>query len=252
MSDRPGTDVDRLRLKVCIWIYGISLVFTFLTLLLLLLPALLPHHDLVPNCRAAYCSFICGLLILILYVCVDWMRFKIPFNWIASCVTAACLALGTVSVLPEQTVLRTLLLTVEILFMVSFFLMLAYWQLPGCPPLGYLLLVWYIYAVCAWFLCSVLVSLIETEPASHFLVHFALWQMACPVILFQGQVIYGYYDNFPPLLDKPLCALMLLVDFLGCYAFLDGADHISNAILYSVNPSSTRFFSRVLKSQMDI
>lgn len=253
MSDRSGSDVDRLRLKVCIWIYGIALVFIYQALLLLLVPPLLPGYDLVPNCTAAYTFFACGLLILILYAWVDWLRFKVPFNWIASCVAAVCLSLGTVSVIPEQTVLRSLLFTVEILFMVSFFLMLAYWQLPDCPTIVYLLLVWYIYAVCAWLLCAVVANrLPDPETATRFVMHFVLWQLTCPIILFQGQVIYGYYENFPTFLDMPLCALMLLVDFLGFYAFLDGADHIANSILYTVNPSSSRFFSRVLKSRMVI
>ncbi|KPU74318.1 uncharacterized protein Dana_GF27920 [Drosophila ananassae] len=252
MSDRPGSDVDRLRLKVCVWIYGIALVFIFLALLLLLLPALLSHYDLVPNCTAAYSFFVCGLFILILYVWVDWLRFKVPFNWIASCVVAACLALGTVSVIPEQAVGRTLLFAIEILVMVSFFLMLAYWQLPDCPTVVYLLLVWYIYAVCSWFLCAVVgSSLSDPEDVISFAMHIVLWQMSCPIILFQGQVIYGYYGNHPTFLDMPLCALILFVDFLGFYAFLDGADHIANSILYTVDPSASRFFSRVLKSQLD-
>ncbi|XP_016992254.1 uncharacterized protein LOC108054016 [Drosophila rhopaloa] len=251
MSDQPADGLGRLRLAVRLRIYGTALVFIVLAIVLLILPDLFRGHPLVPDSVATYCCFGIGLTALCVYASVTWLRRKFPINWIASCSIAACLALGTVFVLPEQPAGHVLLLSLEILIMMALLLLVGSLLLPNCPPVAYLFLTWFIYVMFSTVLMVVVVVHLQDRPLIYEVaLHFVVWQIGFPVIEFQAQVISGYWDNFPPLLDIPLCATMLLLDFLACYAILDSADDIGFELSYVSRSSNQKFLARVIKSQM--
>ncbi|XP_016998529.2 uncharacterized protein [Drosophila takahashii] len=254
MSDQPDDGLRRhLRLRVFLWIYGIALVFILLAILLLIIPGLLRGYPLVPDDLATYCFFGIGLSILCIYVIVTWLRWKFPLNWLISCSIAGCLALGTVSILPDQLTLHVLLLSIEILIMMALLLVVGSWILPNCPALMYLLLTWFIFVIFSSVLMvGVTVHLRNWLYAYEVAVHFVLWQVMCPLIVFQAQVISGYWDNWPPILDRPLCSTMLLLDFLACYICLDSADDIGFEFLYVGQRSNQKFLARSIKSQWEM
>ncbi|XP_017132534.1 uncharacterized protein LOC108149453 [Drosophila elegans] len=252
MGDQePGDGLQRLRLRVRLWIYGIALVFIVLAIGLLILPDLIKGYPLVPDSLATYCFFGIGLFSLCVFVSVIWLRRKFPINWIMSCSIAACLALGTVCVLSEQPAGHALLLSLEILIMMALLLLIGSLLLPQCPNVAYLFLTWFIFVV----LSSVLMVAVAVHLEDRLLVyevtvHFVLWQVGFPVAVFQAQVISGFWGNLPPLLDKPLCSTMLLLDFLACYAVLDSAPDIGYELFYVSRASNQKFMARVIERQM--
>ncbi|XP_043661936.1 uncharacterized protein LOC122625940 [Drosophila teissieri] len=253
MSDQPGDGVVRLRLKVYQWIYGIAIVFIVLAIGLLILPGLFRRHALVPDVVATYCFFVIGLASLCVYVNVTWLRRKFPFNWIVSCCIAACLALGTVSVLSSQKTSHVLLLSLEILGMMALLLLVGSFLLPGCPAIAYLFLTWFIFVVFSVVLMvAVCVHVPDLIYSYEVATHFVLWQFMCPLIVFQAQVISGYWENLPPILDRPLCSTILLFDFLACYIFLDSADEVGFEFYYAGQAENQKFLARSIKSQWDM
>ncbi|XP_016961907.1 uncharacterized protein LOC108032543 [Drosophila biarmipes] len=253
MSDQPADGVGRLRLQARLWIYGTALAFILLAILLLMVPGLLRGYPLVPNDEATYSFFGVGLFTLCVYVNVMWLRRKFPLNWIISCSIAACLALGTVSVLSDQLTVHVLLLSVEILVVMSLLLLVGSLRLPNCPTIVYLFFIWGIFATFS----SILMTVVTFQMRDGLLVyevaiHFVLWQIVCPLIVFQAQVISGHWENLPPILDKPLCSTMLLFTFLACYAFLDSADDIGFEVFYVGQSSNQEFLARAIKSEFEM
>ncbi|EDW46020.1 uncharacterized protein LOC6617845 [Drosophila sechellia] len=253
MNDQPVDGVVRLRLKVSQWIYGIAVLFIVLAIGLLILPGLFRRYVLVPDVVATYCFFVIGLVTLCVYVNVTWLRRKFPFNWIVSCCIAACLALGTVCTLSNQRTGHVLLLSMEILVMMSLLLLVGSYLLPECPAVAYLFLTWFIFVV----LSSVLmvagcVHVSDQMFSYEVATHFVLWQVICPLIVFQAQVISGYWENLPPILDRPLCSTMILFEFLACYIFLDSADDVGFEFYYAGQSANQKFLSRSVKSQWEM
>ncbi|XP_017047818.1 uncharacterized protein LOC108092666 [Drosophila ficusphila] len=250
MTDLQEDNLDGLRNVVRLWIYGIALVFIALAIFLLILPDLL-RVVLLPDATATICFFIIGLFIFCIYVNTTWLRRKFPVNWIISCLIAACLAFGTVTVLPEGHVVHVLLLSLEVLVMMVLIQVVGSWSLPGCPAMTYLLLAWFVFVVMTSVLMvACCVHLPGKVYAFEAAVHFVLWQIAFPIIGFQAQVISGHWDNLPPILDRPLCSTVLLIDFLACFVFLDCADDIAYEYYYLSKKSTSDFLGRVIKSQM--
>ncbi|XP_037711514.1 uncharacterized protein LOC119548368 isoform X2 [Drosophila subpulchrella] len=232
MSDQPTDGVARLRLKVSLWIYGTALVFILVAILLLILPGLVRGYPLVSNDVATYCFFGVGLATLCVYVNVMWLRWKCPFiNYFI----AACLAFGSVSVLSYQLTVHVLLLSLEILIMMSLVLIVGSFKLPKFPTVAYLLFTWGIFVTFS--------SILMTIVCGHLL----------DILLsYEAQVISGFWDNLPPFIDKTLCSTMLLLDFLACYAFLDSAEDIGFEVFYVSQTSNQQFLARSIKSQWDM
>ncbi|KQS70483.1 uncharacterized protein LOC26526616 [Drosophila erecta] len=253
MSDQPGDGDVRLRLKVRQCVYGIAMVYIVLAIGLIILPGLFKRYSLVPDVVATYCFFVIGLASLCTYVNVTWLRRKFPFNWIVSCCSAACLALGTVSILSSQRAAHVLLVSLEILVMMALLLLVGSFLLADCPTIAYLFLTWFIFVV---FSCVLMAAVCVHVPdliySYEVATHFVLWQVMCPLIVFQAQVISGYWENLPPILDMPLCSTMLLLDFLACYIFLDSADEVGFEFYYAGQTSNQKFLARSLKSQWDM
>ncbi|XP_017075284.2 uncharacterized protein LOC108110675 [Drosophila eugracilis] len=253
MSDPPADGLGRLRLKVRLWIYGIALVFIVLAIVLLIIPGLFRGYPLVPDSVATYCFFGIGLTVLCVYVNVIWLRRKFPLNWIFSCIIAGCLALGTVSVLSDQLTEQVLLLSVEILIMMTMMLLVGSFILPECPTVVHLFVTWFIFVIFSSVLMTaVCVHMQEVLYMYEVAVHFVFWQVSFPLIVFQGQVISGYWGNPPPLLDKPLCSAMVLFDFLASYVCLVSADDIGFEYYYLRGDSNQEFLVRSIKSQYEI
>ncbi|XP_037711513.1 uncharacterized protein LOC119548368 isoform X1 [Drosophila subpulchrella] len=250
MSDQPTDGVARLRLKVSLWIYGTALVFILVAILLLILPGLVRGYPLVSNDVATYCFFGVGLATLCVYVNVMWLRWKCPFiNYFI----AACLAFGSVSVLSYQLTVHVLLLSLEILIMMSLVLIVGSFKLPKFPTVAYLLFTWGIFVTFSSILMTIVCGhLLDILLSYEVAIHFALWQIMFPLIVFQAQVISGFWDNLPPFIDKTLCSTMLLLDFLACYAFLDSAEDIGFEVFYVSQTSNQQFLARSIKSQWDM
>ncbi|XP_017019167.1 uncharacterized protein [Drosophila kikkawai] len=248
MSDQPHNGVGRLRLKVWLWISVAALVVIVLAIVLLILPSLIITKSLVPNVVATYIFFVLGLVALCVYACVTWLRRQFPYDWVICGVIAVLLAFGTVSVLHEREPPQVLLLSVEILIMLVLLLLFGSYQLPNWPTIAQLLIGWYLFAVLASFIVVMVFQyMTDTLCAIKVAMHFALWEVAFPVVVFQAQVISGFWDNVPPLLDKPLCSVMLVLDFLACYAFLACVDDIATFIGYFGKASSQKFFMRLME-----
>ncbi|XP_020810795.1 uncharacterized protein LOC110186095 [Drosophila serrata] len=246
MSDQPHNGVGRLRYKVWLWIIGAALVVIVLTIVLLILPSQIATL-VVPNALATYIFFGIGLEALCVYTCVTWLRRQFPFNWIICGIIAALLSLGTVSILPEQEPLDIMILSEEILFMMVLLLLFGSYRLPNWPTIAQLFIGWYIFAVVASFITVVTFNFLTDRLwGIKMALHLILWEALFPVIVFQGQIISGYWNNDPPHLDKPLCSLMLLLDFLACFVFLSCIEDIGTLFHYIVKPSSRKFFNRLI------
>ncbi|EDV94039.1 uncharacterized protein LOC6570141 [Drosophila grimshawi] len=213
-------------------LFGAALVSILISVLLLHLVGQL--HDVVVKdedcCIAAMVLFVLGLTTLCIYVNVIQLRRKFPVNWIICCSIALLLALGNSFLLAQQDS-ENLLLTLEVLSLMCLFLLLGYWLPAHCPPLIYIGLTSLIVLVLVCIILSIISHLSEDDNtvAVH-MVHGVMWVCMCPMLVFQSQVINGHLQNVLPVLDIPLCSLLLLIDFMACYAFVEAADDIIMAV----------------------
>jgi len=149
--------------------------------------------------------------------------------------------------------LSVLLLSMEILVMMALLLLVGSYLLPECPAMAYLFLTWFIFVVLSSVLMAAVCVHVSDQIFSYEVAtHFVLWQVICPLIVFQAQVISGYWENLPPILDRPLCSTMLMFDFLACYIFLDSANDVGFEFYYAGQTANQKFLSRSVKSQWEM
>ncbi|BFF93787.1 uncharacterized protein DMAD_11570 [Drosophila madeirensis] len=249
-GERGGGVHSKLRLYL--WIYGTALVFIFISILLIISFGFINSEPGERCCPAAYSCFSLGLLCLFVYVNVMFLRRKFPVNWILSCCMAVLFGLGTASMLPEQTAGHVVLLALEVIVMMVLLLLLGYWLPPKCHPLIYIALTSFCLAIVMFVLCKIISdhSPEYTETADVWLAHCVLWTVVCPMLLFQSQVINGYWSSESPYLDIPLCAVLLLIDFLACYAFLDAVAEVDYAFENLLSSRTVQLLVRVGRSEM--
>ncbi|XP_022220149.1 uncharacterized protein LOC111072528 [Drosophila obscura] len=252
MSDpHHGVRGVHSKLRLYLWIYGTALVFIFISILLIISFGFINSEPGERCCPAAYSFFSLGLLSLFFYVNVMFLRRKFPVNWILSCSIAVVFGLGTASMLPEQTAGHVILLALEVIVMMGLLLLLGYWLPPKCHPLLYIALTSFCLAVVVFVLCKIISDHTpdDSDKTALLIVHCILWTVICPLLLFQSQVINGYWGNEPPSLDIPLCAVLLLIDFLACYAFLDAVADIDFAIENLLSSKTMQLIVRVGRSE---
>ncbi|XP_015036906.2 uncharacterized protein [Drosophila pseudoobscura] len=231
MSDPHRGLRGHSKLRLYLWIYGTALVFIFISILLIISFGFINNEPDKSCCPAAFSFFSLGLLSMFFYMNMMFLRRKFPINWIMSCSMAVVFGLGTASMLCMQTAGHVILLALEVIVMMGLLLLLGYWLPPKCHPLLYIALTSFILAVIAFFLCKIISDHTDEnhDKVAVWIARFVLWTAICPLLLFQSQVINGYWGNESPYLDIPLCSILLLIDFLACYAFLDAVDDIEIA-----------------------
>ncbi|XP_017854860.1 uncharacterized protein LOC108608136 [Drosophila busckii] len=213
-------------LRILMQIYVAASVYIVVTVILLLSLA----HNIDVGCRVGF-----------------YVRHRYPYNWICCSVLALLTMLAHVFIMPPQEP-TCLYAVLEVLLLMAFFLLLGTWLPSQCPPLLYIGFVWLIVVVLvvtilrAWYLLG------DQQQRTLRAVHGVLVGLMCPLILLQSQVIHGKHNNEPPILDAPLCALLLLVDFIACQAYISSAEEIDFG--YQVlTVSYFRLYQRVQKFQ---
>ncbi|XP_068150797.1 uncharacterized protein [Drosophila tropicalis] len=234
-------------------IFGVALIYILISMLLLIVFGIVIARSGQRNCPAAVTFVTGGLLTFCIYVNLLFLRRNFPFNWIFTCSIGLLLALGVASVLPEENINYYILLTFEIILIMSLIFILGSCRPPSLHP-GIFILLATVSLVC---LVCLVMTLIATacsdcdDDLSIWITHCVLWLLMLPLLLFQSQVISGRWPNYTvPDMDAPLCSLVILIDYLAIYAFLHSADDIEYAFHYIGVKNNLKHLKRVMDADV--
>ncbi|XP_051858741.1 LOW QUALITY PROTEIN: uncharacterized protein LOC132789707 [Drosophila nasuta] len=236
MSDSPSVLKALRKYSYSLQVFGVALAFVIVSILLLLIVGELRDEVDDASRVTAMVLFILGLISFNVYVNVLKLRRMFPVNWICCCSIALLLALGHACLLGAQDG-DDLVWAVEVLALMCLYILLGLWLPPQCSPLLYIA-TWFIVVVVVTS-CFIVVHQYNCDdcdtPAG--IIHGLMVVVMCPVMIFQAQVLHGHLQSMRPVLDIPLCSVVLLIDFLACYIYLTSMDDIimSSDLLSSSN-----------------
>lgn len=210
-------------------VFGAAVVFILVSIMLFLFLGELRDDPKNASYYMALTLISLGLLTLNVYVNVLQFRRKFPVNWIFCCSIALLLALGNACLLPAQEC-DDLIYVLEVMALMLFYLLLGLWVPPQCPPLLYIALTSFIIFILVFFCLIFLYRSCQECDVPACIVDGTMWVVMCPVMLFQAQIINGYLQDIRPILDIPLCSVLLLIDFLTCFTFLTAIDDLIMAV----------------------
>lgn len=198
-------------------------------------------------CTISFLVVLIAMTLLNLYLNAFKWRHQSPYDWICCMSIAGLLSMGVACTLGNQfTKSRNDLYNVlEVLILMCFGLLLGLWvpKIVGAVlyiilSTLFLLIIVYISLLTVYLTCAECDILIIVN-------HCVVWLTMLPMLLFQAQVLHGVLsDSQLPVLDKPLLALLLLVDFLFCYVFVSSIETIFKDIQIWA-PENWKMYGRV-------
>lgn len=198
-------------------------------------------------CAISFLAILIAMTLLNIYLNAFQWRHHFPYDWICCMTVAVLLSIGVACTLGNQfTKSRNDLHNIlEVLIIMCFGLLLGLWvpKIVGAVlyiilSTLFLLIIVYINVLIVYLAC------VECDILS-LVSHCVVWVTMLPMLLFQAQILHGVLsDSQLPVLDKPLLALLLLVDFLFCYVFLSSIDKIfSDLEMWA--PANWKMYGRV-------
>ncbi|XP_032293553.1 uncharacterized protein [Drosophila virilis] len=224
-------------------VYGTTLVFIVFSVMMVHFIGQIRADPSERNNIPAAIFFVLAFISFCIYVNVMWLRRHFPYNWVACSAIALMLTLGNGFILIEQDE-EDLLVVLEIISLMVVFLLLGSWLPSRFSALLYIGFVWLIVAVLTISILLIVWACSEDEnDLPPYVVHGVLWICMCPLLMFQGQVINGLLWNLKPIFDIPICSVLLLINYLACYAYVDATQDIIFA-LQIASSSNKRVLSR--------
>ncbi|XP_064547649.1 uncharacterized protein LOC135434856 [Drosophila montana] len=179
---------------------------------------------------AAAVFFVLAFVSFCIYVNVMWLRRHFPYNWASCCAIALMLILGNAFILIGQDE-EDLLVVLEIICLMALFLLLGSWVPSRFSAFLFMGFVWLIVTVLTISILLIIWACNEGDnDLPLYIVHCVLWCFMCPMLMFEGQVINGLLWNFKPIFDIPICSVLLLINYLACYAYVDATQDIIFAL----------------------
>ncbi|TDG43214.1 hypothetical protein AWZ03_010374 [Drosophila navojoa] len=228
MSDPPRGLPQSLR-NYYLQLFGAALAYILFAVIMLHAIEATREHPAERNSLAALILYVLGLGIFLIYVNILWLRRKYPVNWAVCTTIAVALSLGNAFLLIAQDP-TTLVHVLEVIALMCIFGSLGSWQPRHLSPVRYativsfgVLLLTGIALVLVYFISKGKVDIML------YLVHGLLTVAMCPLMIFQVLVFNGLIWGVRPILDIPLCSVILLMDFLAAYTFVDADDEIAHA-----------------------
>ncbi|XP_017858415.1 PREDICTED: uncharacterized protein LOC108610679 [Drosophila arizonae] len=228
MSDQPRGLPQRLR-SYYLQLFGAALAYILFAVIMLQAIEATREDPAERNSLAALILYVIGLVLFLIYVNVLWLRRKYPVNWAVCTTIAVALGLGNAFLLIAQDP-TTLVHVLEVIAMMCIFGSMGSWQPRRLSPVWYAIIMSVVVGlltgialVLAYFISKGKVDILL------YLVHGLLTVTMCPLMIFQVLVFNGLIWGVRPIMDIPLCSVILLMDFLAGYTFVDADDEIAHA-----------------------
>lgn len=245
MSDQPRGLPQSLR-SYYLQLFGAALAYILFAVIMLQTIEATREHPAERNSLAALILYVIGLVFFLIYVNVLWLRRKYPVNWAVCTTIAVALGLGNAFLLIAQDP-TTLVHVLEVIALMCIFGSMGCWKPRRLSPVGYTIFMSVVVLLLtgsaltlAYFISKGKVDIML------YLVHGLLTVAMCPLMMFQVLVFNGLVWGVRPILDIPLCSVILLIDFLAGYTFVDADDEIAHAFEL-LSDSNISMMSRSLK-----
>ncbi|XP_023160673.2 uncharacterized protein LOC111592589 [Drosophila hydei] len=229
MSD-PPRGLPQSLLSFYLQLFGAASAYIVSAVLMLQVVYLSYYQTTERNGLVALLLYVTGLICLCIYVNILWLRRKYPHNWVICSTIAALLGLGNAFLLTGQDS-EKLLGVLEVIALMCIYLSMGVWLPKRLTPVRYVTAVFVMVVV----LTVGALLLLWNFSDQHtdlilYSVHGILIIVMCPLMIFQMQVFSGIIWDFAPILDIPLCSVILLIDFLACYSFVDADVDIARTL----------------------
>ncbi|KRF98388.1 uncharacterized protein Dwil_GK27281 [Drosophila willistoni] len=234
-------------------IFGVALIFILISMILLISFGSAITTFGQRNCPAAVTFITGGLLTFCIYVNLLFLRREFPFNWVCSSCIGLLLALGVASVLHGENINYYILLTIEIISIMSLIFVMGSWRPPLFHPGIFIILATISLVSLVYLVMSLIAAACSDcdDDMPIWITHCVLWLLMLPLLLFQSQVINGRWSNYTvPATDAPLCSLCILIDYLAIYAFLHSAYDIEYAFHYIGVKNNLKHLKRVMDADV--
>lgn len=198
-------------------------------------------------CAISFLTILIAMTLLNVYLNAFKWRHQFPNDWICCMSIAGLLSIGVACTLGNQfTKSRNDLYNIlEVLILMCFGLLLGLWVPKIVGAVLYIILSTLLLLIIVYI--SVLIVYLTCMDCDilNIVNHCIVWLTMLPMLLFQAQVLHGVLADYQlPVMDKPLLALLLLVDFLFCYVYLSSIDAIFSD-LQMWAPANWKMYGRV-------
>lgn len=228
-------------------VFGTSLAYILMTLLIICIVKAFRIRNEKVYCSLTLIFVILGLVLFNVYMNLRCFRRKYPINWITCSSIAALLSLGLACSLDAYfaSFSDDLLTALEVILFMVFCMLLGLWVPNLLMFVLYIILCTLILLITVY-MCLIIVYLTCVECDLPLITtHCMAYLIVMPMLLFQALVFHAVLpDSQHPINDEPLCALLLLIDFLIFFVFVDNVEDILSVEELMIK-TSTRVYSRM-------